>query len=892
MELNSPILVFAEASSICEICATITLTGMRGQGEIEGEDEYDVDSGFKHYPAYKQLSNSASQGCRLCIIIEHSLYYAFGGKLEFLEYCAKMDGQTQVRLVAYTTGALRPSSVKVLCGPDHTRYAWLELSAPNGSQTAQWIKGRVPEGDPLSPISLSRIKDWHRDCLKNHLECSMNLNPYLPTRVIDVGAADGTEEPRLLLSDEKSRGPYVAMSYCWGGVVPLRTTTNNIHDHTREIPLTSLPQTFKDAIVLTRSLGCRYLWIDALCIVQDDPLDWEREAADMGRIYRDSALTLSATSAKTSEDGFLGPYKSDLILRCSTKYTEGQETHEMVFSWPFSPLSSFNYVDATGDRGWTLQELVLSPRVLHFVQTPARIGHQMIWECNHHSVQEDGVRLVTNFHIDLSRPKSLLGRHHAANATIPLSMVITYTWLDLVEAYSCRKLTYESDKLVAFSGLAAEIKRLSGYRYAAGLWEEELRLQLLWVPRTPGSRTQGYIAPSWSWLSFDGAVDCSHIKRKEGGLKFRFTVRHLDTHVSVSGPSLFGTVESATAVLSGFMKPAVFDPRRKAADQCYLFYDNEDAASQDIDVDIQRTMYLLEEIKHTHNSETNDPFSPRRFLHKLTSDAKEVLDSVDLSDVTPLLCKTLTESVEAKISLLKRMRLSLQHLDNWKAANQERLCHLQAREPSLRLDKDDYTEDPQLDHESRPLASFLQSVRRFKRFQILFDTASDAIHRQDEDILQELDHQDDSEYEFDLRRPDPCSDQHRMLIEFKNSKAHDHDNCHMPVSVSTTERKGLMRRLDPDATPGFPEDFYPGTANIPGKIRFDTDKLPRHRRIWLMQVLASCPFLESGKCTPHGLALLPTGNVGEYERIGVFQLHPDHVGWFDDVSARECIYIV
>lgn len=332
----------------------------------------------------------------------------------------------------------------------------------------------------------------------------------------------------------------------------------------------------------------------------------------------------------------------------------------MVFSWPFTPLNSFNYVDATGARGWILQEFVLSPRVLHFVQTPGGIGHQMIWECNHHSVQEDGTHLVSDFHNDLARTKSLLGRHHAANATVPLSMVTTYTWLDLVEAYSCRELTYESDKLVAFSGLVAEIHRLSGYRYAAGLWEEELRLQLLWVPRTPGKRTGQYIAPTWSWLSFNGAVDCTHIKRKAGGIKTSFAVRHLDTHVSVSGSSPFGTVESATVVLSGFLKPAVFDPRRNAADRYYLFYDNEDTPSQDIDVDIQRTIHLLEEIKHTPNAESSDPFSPRSFLHKLISDAKEFLHNVDLSNMTLLLCNALTESVEANAFLLKRMRLSLQ----------------------------------------------------------------------------------------------------------------------------------------------------------------------------------------------------------------------------------------
>lgn len=69
------------------------------------------------------------------------------------------------------------------------------------------------------------------------------------------------------------------------------------------IPWFELPKTFQEAIALTRKLGVRYLWIDSLCIIQDDHHGWEVESAKMATIYSLSYLTIAATHAADSQQG-------------------------------------------------------------------------------------------------------------------------------------------------------------------------------------------------------------------------------------------------------------------------------------------------------------------------------------------------------------------------------------------------------------------------------------------------------------------------------------------------------------------------------------------------------------------------------------------------------------
>jgi len=115
----------------------------------------------------------------------------------------------------------------------------------------------------------------------------------LPFRVIDVGEGeDYSSHPFLRISNSRSVGVYTTLSWCWGSTKPLTTTKGTLKARTEKMPMNSLPKTFQDAVVITRSLGIQYLWIDALCIIQDCEEDWKIQSSEMARIYKNSFLTI------------------------------------------------------------------------------------------------------------------------------------------------------------------------------------------------------------------------------------------------------------------------------------------------------------------------------------------------------------------------------------------------------------------------------------------------------------------------------------------------------------------------------------------------------------------------------------------------------------------------
>lgn len=144
-------------------------------------------------------------------------------------------------------------------------------------------------------------KAWLKHCDISHQSCAIpSGEPALPSRVIDVG--NGTTDPYLLCTDGR-RAKYSALSYCWGETDTLQATTKSLAQLQARISPQLLPTTLRDAIYATRQLGIQYLWIDALCIVQDDAEDWACEAVRMREIYANASVTLSANDACDSSEG-------------------------------------------------------------------------------------------------------------------------------------------------------------------------------------------------------------------------------------------------------------------------------------------------------------------------------------------------------------------------------------------------------------------------------------------------------------------------------------------------------------------------------------------------------------------------------------------------------------
>jgi hypothetical protein len=151
---------------------------------------------------------------------------------------------------------------------------------------------------------MNAARSWLYECASGHRGCPAYTKPRLPTRVIDVGSSRNVSL-KLFSSGVEQCDHYVALSYCWGGPQPLLTTRANVDSFSSEIPQEQLPRTLADAVNVTRQLGFKYLWIDALCIIQDDQADKAIEIEKMGSIYKNSSLTIVASSSKSASEGFL-----------------------------------------------------------------------------------------------------------------------------------------------------------------------------------------------------------------------------------------------------------------------------------------------------------------------------------------------------------------------------------------------------------------------------------------------------------------------------------------------------------------------------------------------------------------------------------------------------------
>ena len=107
-------------------------------------------------------------------------------------------------------------------------------------------------------------------------------------------------------------GQYAALSYCWGGSQTGTLTGKNYNDYKNGLDLSKLSRTLQHAIQFTRSLDVLYLWVDALCIMQDDVSDEEIGIHRMSDIYRNAFVTIVVSSSASAENGFLHNRLRDL----------------------------------------------------------------------------------------------------------------------------------------------------------------------------------------------------------------------------------------------------------------------------------------------------------------------------------------------------------------------------------------------------------------------------------------------------------------------------------------------------------------------------------------------------------------------------------------------------
>jgi hypothetical protein len=212
------------------------------------------------------------------------------------------------------------------------------------------------------------MKDWLSKCREGHQRCPQQKDFPLPTRVIDVGST--VSEPRLVITHRRP-GRWTALSHCWGSDQPLKTEFNTLQSFCKSLPLSSLPPTFRDAVIITRALGIQYLWIDSLCILQDSTEDWLTESVTMGLVFKNAVVTIAADASPNSSVGIVGDPTEDRQSRTPLVRTRCRSPSRKLSGFLyFEKESHKDYKDRgpLSQRGWVLQEEILSPRILQFTK--------------------------------------------------------------------------------------------------------------------------------------------------------------------------------------------------------------------------------------------------------------------------------------------------------------------------------------------------------------------------------------------------------------------------------------------------------------------------------------------------------------------------------------------
>lgn len=371
------------------------------------------------------------------------------------------------------------------------------VNCPAGKEVSGW-PGLSHFQDPDQELDdISFFAEKIENCVENHTTCGKVGGQILPTRLLDVGTSHG-DVVRLVKSDTLGGGgrKYATVSHRWGDRSEMfMTLLENVDDRFESIDEEEMPEVLQDAIKVTRALGLQYLWMDNVCLIQDDDDDLGEAIPNMGDYYANAHFTIAASSSENSTKSFL-------------ERRHGYYAHQR-FSFGRDSAVHVRLSGVEGHlakRGWIWQESALSVRVLNFAPS------ELIWECREEVESECGYEPQGIPSLGLAR------KYHDVEER-PLAL-----WQELVQSYSTRHLGYFNDFLPAISGLAKKVHEITRSTYFAGIWEEELVPSLLWEaardpmeprPKVPHpihpvtKKLKKCTTPSWSWASIEGWVRTS-----------------------------------------------------------------------------------------------------------------------------------------------------------------------------------------------------------------------------------------------------------------------------------------------------------------------------------------------------------------------------------------------
>ncbi|KAG9235852.1 heterokaryon incompatibility protein-domain-containing protein [Amylocarpus encephaloides] len=416
------------------------------------------------------------------------------------------------------------------------------------SPIAPFVSGRLISRDPGSEQTLGLVEEWIEDCEENHPTCSKE-DAFLPTRIIDVGPEDGSKEPCLYVPPNGTKGRYLALSYCWGDISKdFSLTKATLEQRKHQIRLLGLPKTLQDAIEVTRGLGHSYLWVDSLCIMQDSQLEWQKQVSKMDGVFSGATMTIFASRARDSREGFLGdrPSHQDapLLFRAPNGVT-GKICIREEFpchNEDKAPLS---------ERAWAVQEQYLSRRCVFFHDG------QTTFECRSATLAEgqSPYTSISLTNLEHRTETSSLVAGQAWAKKYKKTTDLRLCWREIVEDFSSRQLSVPSDRLPALQGLANQILKefQDDDEYLFGMWKHQLPWLLLWNTlreNIPSSRPSVPCVPSWSWASVTGPVYHERFDKPE-----KVYCQLLSSSAAEGTLQLRGLIEKGVLLPSNLKKP-------------------------------------------------------------------------------------------------------------------------------------------------------------------------------------------------------------------------------------------------------------------------------------------------------------------------------------------------
>ncbi|KAK3312603.1 heterokaryon incompatibility protein-domain-containing protein [Apodospora peruviana] len=459
---------------LCEYCAKIPLQ------DLVAGTKFTLGSGAR-------VKNSDCPLCRVVVTAFRALYHT-----DTWDNTLPLSKETDVGLHWYSSSGPGGRGGFTIDPTYLANWICMAPSASNDRPAADHEYLRPTVG---AEFPIARLEDWISACTKYHSDrCRVKTGSFEDSfpglevvRFIDV--------KRSSIVELRTVPHYVALSYVWGEVSTVRLTATSrpglLLPGGIEKAWQGIPRTIKDAIELVRKLGVRYLWVDALCLIQNDPDDVSRGVKIMDEIYERSWLTIIAASGHNANGGLPGIHENSRCSSAAVPITED------VSVGLFVPLDRLLKCSVYETRAWTFQEQLLARRAVYFVD-----GH-VFFRCREDVYAEQLMDQSPRG----GRPLYL--KQDIWSSILPTTAALDdplHDFANMLIYYSQRALTLPSDTIRALAGITRRVSQLSKCRFLQGIPTAVFDAFLIFESNTRSflRRRQGF--PSYSWAGWKGGL--------------------------------------------------------------------------------------------------------------------------------------------------------------------------------------------------------------------------------------------------------------------------------------------------------------------------------------------------------------------------------------------------